>query len=150
MSLQCWWMKEEKHVIYLDLHKAFHTVPSSTQSPSWRDVYLTDGPFGGLGIGWMVSKSHSHQFSVHVETSDECCSSDLHRDQHYRISLLVTGTVGLRAPPAHLPMARSCVVQSCAGEKGRGIQRDLDRRGGTVPASWIQQDQGKGPAPGLG
>lgn len=84
----------------------------------------------------MVSKSHSHQLSVHVKTRDECCSSGLHRDQHYITSLLVTGTVGSRAPPAHLPMTRSCVVPSRAGGKGRGIQRDLDRRGGTVPASW--------------
>lgn len=86
--------------------------------------------------GWSHSKSCSHQLSVHMETSDECCSSGLHRDHHYVTSLLVTWTVASWALPAHLLMTRNCVVQSGTGGKGRGIQRDLNRVGGTVPASW--------------
>jgi len=43
-------------VIYLDLCKAFDTVPPTTAfSLNWRDRDLMGGLFGGCGTGWKVT-----------------------------------------------------------------------------------------------
>jgi len=42
-------------VVYLDLSKAFDTVPPVVLSLNWTDMDLMDGPLSVQGIGWMIT-----------------------------------------------------------------------------------------------